>query len=71
MGNWKEEWKGTKKEQRELIEEVLQDIKAQHFEEMNQADFNKLFNDAFCRTLVQSELSEMMLYIVESQDGAK
>ncbi len=66
MSNWKEEWKGTKKEQRELIEEVLQDIKAQHFEDMNQADFNKLFNDAFCRTLVQAELVEMMLYIVEN-----
>lgn len=66
MSNWEENWKGTKKEQGELISEVLQDIKSEHFEHLLDSEFNKLFAEAFCRIMVQSELVEMMLYIKDN-----
>ena len=62
-----EEWKGTQQEQKELVSVVLAQIKEEHFSEMSNKDFNKIFAEAFCRNMVQSELIGMMLYRKEDE----
>lgn len=63
MENWKDDWKGTKKEQISILESVLKDIKDANFKELSDKDFNKLFAEAIYRNLVISELTEMMCFI--------
>ena len=64
------DWEGTKVERTETIDYILQDIYCKYFSDMSRRNFNRLFLEAFARNLVQSELREMMAYIVEEEGTA-
>ena len=58
------EWDGTKAERLDVLEECLFLIR-QHFPDLSQRDFNRLFIEAFSRNVVQAELVRMMQDILE------
>lgn len=62
------EWDGTKAERISTIDEVLDAMHCDHFPTLNRRNFNRLFLEAFVRSVVQAELIQMMQHIINEEN---
>lgn len=65
---YRDEWNGTKKELIGLVEFCIEDIRKELDINISDRDMRKLFCEAFGRNIVQSELREMIAYILDEEE---
>lgn len=65
-----EKWAGTKAESTKVVDYFLTNIRDDLFPELSRKEVYQLFEEAFCRNIVQAELREMMIYIKEEENKA-
>jgi len=62
------EWDGTKAERIATTDEMLDAMQCDHFPTLSRRNFNRLFLEAFVRSVVQAELIQMMQYIINEEN---
>ena len=65
--SYTDEWEGTKHELHEIIDENIENIRMELGLDFNDKEMRQLFLEAFSRNLVQTELKDMIGFILESQ----
>ncbi len=65
--SYTDEWKGTKRELHEVMDENIENIRMELGLNLNDKEMRQLFLEAFSRNLVQAELKDMIGFIWENE----